>query len=129
MNINFKEASTKRGIVMTVTGFIALYQMIFGQGVTDIDALLARVEWWLGMGLTAVGLLGFLPDEPPRNPLERTRETDPTLIPPVDLQGRSEPESIPPDLRLRIELPPGHRTQAGLDERGSAHEWHGFNDQ
>ncbi len=76
MKINFKEASTKRAIVMTITGLVTLYQIAFGSGSPDIDALLARVEWWMGIGLTIVGMFGFLPDQPPRTGQERTRATD-----------------------------------------------------
>ena len=80
MKINLKEASTKRGLVMTVTGGIVLYQVVFGSGVADVDALVAKVDWWLGVGITLVGLLGVtLPDEPKQ----------PTL-PPIELQGQSE---------------------------------------
>lgn len=87
MKINFKEASTKRAIVMTITGMVTLYQIVFGSGSPNIDALLARVEWWMGIGLTIVGMFGFLPDQLPRTGQERTRETD---LPKIELQGRSE---------------------------------------
>ena len=73
MNINLREPSTKRGIVMLITGGMVVYQTFWGSGQIDIDSLLARVDWWLGIGLTIVGMLGFLPD---RDPEKRTRETD-----------------------------------------------------
>jgi hypothetical protein len=76
MKINFREASTKRAIVMTITGLITLYNIIFGSGASDMDVLIHRVEFWLGTGLTIAGMFGFLPDQPSRNPQERTRETD-----------------------------------------------------
>ena len=93
MNINFREASTKRGIVMVVTGCITLYNIMFGTGASDIDVLMHRVEWWIGIGITIVGMLGFLPDQPVRDPQERTRETDSPkdiYIPQISLVGRSE---------------------------------------
>jgi len=106
MNINLREPSTKRGIVMLITGATVLYQTFWGSGTVNIDAVLARVDWWLGIGLTIVGMLGFLPD---RDPEKRTRETD---LPPIELQGRSEsparrdadsasqPNSVDPDLSV-----------------------------
>jgi len=128
MNINLREPSTKRGIVMLITGATVLYQTFWGSGQIDLDTVLARVDWWFGIGLTIVGMLGLLPDNPPRDPQERTRETD---LPPIELQSRSVPESPvePADRRLRLDVPSDHRTQPDLDERGSAAPWHGFNDQ
>jgi hypothetical protein len=102
MKINFREASTKRAIVMTVTGCITLYNIIFGSGASDVDVLVQRVEFWLGTGLTIVGMFGFLPDQPTRDPQERTRETD---IPSISLVGKSESDeytgparAIPPNI-------------------------------
>lgn len=140
MNINLREPSTKRGIVMIITGSVVLYQTFWGSGQVNIDALSARIDWWLGVGMTIVGMLGLLSDVPPRNPQERTRETD---LPKIELQGHSEspsenrnadaadqPERVPPaDRRLRLDVPPGHRTQPESDERGSDESWHGFNDR
>lgn len=125
---------------MIITGCTVLYQTIWGSGPVNIDALFSRVDWWLGIGLNIVGLLGLLPDIPPRNPQERTRETD---LPSIELQGHSEspsenrpaatadqPERVPPaDRRLHLDVPPGHRTQSDRDERGSDESWHGFNDR
>lgn len=107
MKINFREPSTKRGIVMIITGGIVLYQIFWGSGSVDVDRILARVEWWLGVGLTLVGMLGLLPDQPPRNPQERTRATD---LPPIDFVGRAAP-----DERLRQSLPPGRHLDADAD--------------
>jgi len=99
MNINLREPSTKRGIVMLITGGVVLYQTFWGSGQIDIDTVLARVDWWLGIGLTIVGMLGFLPD---RDPEKRTRATDqdqptgtPTPFPPIELTGKSEPAEVP----------------------------------
>ena len=88
MRINFREASTKRAIVMTITGCITLYNITFGSGASDMDALIHRVEFWIGTGLTIAGMFGFLPDQPARDPQERTREAD---LPEINLVGRSEP--------------------------------------
>ncbi len=99
MNINLREPSTKRGIVMLITGATILYQTFWGSGQIDIDSVLARVDWWIGIGLTIVGMLGFLPD---RDPEKRTRETDHQpprqatplpSVPPllqIDLVGKSD---------------------------------------
>ena len=87
MKINFHEASTKRAIVMTITGCITLYNITFGSGASDMDALIHRVEFWLGTGLTIAGMFGFLPDQPARDPQERTHEAD---LPEIKLVGRSE---------------------------------------
>ena len=106
MNINLREPSTKRGIVMLITGATILYQTFWGSGTIDIDSVLARVDWWLGIGLTIIGMLGFLPD---RDPEKRTRATDDqpprqaTPLPPVqplpsiDLVGKSEVTETLPD--------------------------------
>lgn len=85
MNINLREPSTKRGIVMLITGCVVVYQTFWGSGQIDIDSLLARVDWWLGIGLTIVGMLGLLPD---RDPDKRTRASD---LPPTDLQSPRDP--------------------------------------
>ena len=87
MKINFREASTKRGIVMTITGLITLYNITFGSGASDMDALIHRVEFWIGTGITIAGMFGFLPDQPARDPQERSRETD---LSEISLVGQSE---------------------------------------
>ena len=92
MKINFREASTKRAIVMTITGCITLYNITFGSGASDMDVLIHRVEFWIGMGITIAGMFGFLPDQPTRDPQERTRETD---LPEISLVGRSESADVP----------------------------------
>ena len=114
MKINFREASTKRAIVMTITGCITLYNIIFGSGASDMDALIHRVEFWLGTGLTIVGMFGFLPDQPARDPQDRTRETDTpkeVYIPQISLVGRSDPvtENSP-------ETPPPVAFDGSVDE-------------
>lgn len=103
MNINLREPSTKRGIVMLITGVTILYQTFWGSGQIDIDSVLARVDWWFGIGLTIVGMLGFLPD---RDSEKRTRETDQDQstrtppLPPIELTAKSESSeefpAIPP---------------------------------
>lgn len=94
MNINFREPSTKRGIVMIITGCTVLYQTIWGSGVINIDVLFSHIDWWLGVGLNIVGMLGLLPD---RDSEKRTRATD---LPPIELQGRSE--SVTEDRRPAV---------------------------
>lgn len=140
MKINLREPSTKRGIVMIITGCTVLYQTIWGSGQMNIDALFSRIDWWLGVGLNIVGMFGLLPDSPPRNPQERTRATD---LPKIELQGHSEsvtenrngdaadqPERVPAaDRWLRLDVPPGHRTQPESDGQGSDESWPGFNDR
>lgn len=122
MNINLREPSTKRGIVMIITGCTVLYQTIWGSGPVNIEALFSRVDWWLGVGLNAVGILGLLPD---RDPEQRTRETD---VQPIELQSRSELPEFDAD-RMKLNIPPDHRTTPELEQRGSDPSWHGFNDQ
>jgi len=73
MNINLREPSTKRGIVMIITGCTVLYQTIWGSDQFNIDALFSRVDWWLGVGITVVGMLGLLPD---RDSEKRTQSSD-----------------------------------------------------
>lgn len=84
MKINLREPSTKRGIVMMITGCTVLYQTIWGSGQVNIDTLFSRVDWWLGVGLNIVGMFGLLPD---RDSEKRTRATD---LPNIELQGHSE---------------------------------------
>jgi hypothetical protein len=79
MKINFREPSTKRGIVMLLTGGIVLYQLFTGDEVR-IDDLAAKVEWWIGIGITVAGVLGLLPD---------TSSSSPAL-PPIEFVGRAE---------------------------------------
>ncbi len=101
MKINLKEASTTRGLVMTITGSIVLYRVVFGSGVPDIDVLLDKVEWWLGVGITLAGLLGVvLPDEPKQPPL-----------PPIELQ--SVPATDTHQLRHDVSAQPGSGQESG----------------
>ena len=125
MKINFREPSTKRGIVMIITGGVVLYQTFWGSGPVNIDALSARIDWWLGIGMTIVGMLGFLPD---RDSEKRTRATD---LPNIELQGRSEsvtedrrpaavdqPERFgSADVGVRLDVSPGHRPATEGDDR------------
>ncbi len=106
MKINLKEASTKRGIVMTITGVTVLYQMVFGSGSVDVDALLAKVEWWLGIGVTVAGLLGVvLPDEPKQ-----------PSLPPIELQGSAtgfQRYRDPDDDRVQPDVSPESQSPTG----------------
>jgi len=107
MQINLQEASTKRGLVMTVTGGIVLYQVVFGSGTPDIDALVAKVEWWLGIGVTVAGLLGVvLPDEPKQPPL-----------PPIELQSTAEFRRYrdPADDRVQPDVSPESQPPTGFN--------------
>lgn len=92
MNINLKELcrepSTKRGVVMFITGSVVLYQTIFGDGSVDISGMESRVEKWIGIGMMLAGLLGWLPDAPKEKVDEQSHQTD--QFPPIDLVGRSE---------------------------------------
>ena len=69
-----------------------------------------------------VGLLGFLPD---RDSEKRTRETD---LPPIELKSQSEFPEFDAG-RMKLNVPPVHRTAPELEQRGSDSSWHGFNDQ
>lgn len=126
LRFNLREASTKRGIALFIAGSAALYHLFFGAGEPpNLDALLARADFWLSVGAQLSGLIGmFLPDEPKNVHVER---------PPLALQGRSEPPvpAPPPGLLGRVhgitvDVPPGHRTRPDLDERDPLS---GFNDQ
>lgn len=82
--IKLNEGSTKRGISAVITGMITLYLIFKGQP-ADVDALLStvsgKVEFWIGVGLNIMGLLGiFLPDEPKTIKIE---------LPPLELQGKA----------------------------------------
>jgi len=131
MNINLREPSTKRGIVMIITGCTVLYQTIWGSGQVNIDALFSRVDWWLGVGLNIVGMFGLLPD---RDSEKRTRATD---LPNIELQGRSEaasedrrpavidqPERVGSvDVGVRLDVPPdafikGHEQSVRSNQDG-----------
>ncbi len=104
MKINLREASTKRGLVMTITGGIVLYQTVFGSGSANVDALLEKVEWWLGIGITLAGLLGVaLPDE-----LKQP------ALPPIELQGLFEFQRYrdPDDDGVRVDLPAESKTES-----------------
>lgn len=58
---------------------------------------------------------------------ERSTDRQPNL-PPIELQGRSESDPLP-EFDGGMRVPPGHRTQPELDDRGSHPDWHGFNDR
>lgn len=125
MNTNLREPSTKRGIVMLITGATILYQTFWGSGVIDIDSVLARVDWWIGIGLTLVGMLGFLPD---RDPEKRTRATDhqpsrqETPLPsvpenwPIELVGKSESADAP-------QPEPSHGVDDSVPRRRHTDDW------
>ena len=82
--IKLQEGSTKRGISAVLTGGITLYLVFKGQPV-DIDTIMqavsSKVDFWIGVGLNVIGLLGiFIPDEPKTVKIE---------LPSIDLVGRS----------------------------------------
>jgi hypothetical protein len=81
--VKLQEGSTKRGITAVITGVIVLY-LVFKGAPADVDTLTqvvsSKVEFWIGVGLNAIGLLGiFIPDEP---------KTVKTELPPIELQSR-----------------------------------------
>ena len=87
--IKLQEGSTKRGISAVITGMITLYLIFKGQP-ADVDALLStvsgKVEFWIGVGLNVMGLLGiFLPDEPKTIKIELPK----IELPPLELQGKA----------------------------------------
>lgn len=77
---NFREASTKRGIVWIVGGAWILIQAVRGESV-NADAIFNKLDFWLGVIMTLAGGLGLFPDEPKPVRVE---------LPPIDLQGRPE---------------------------------------
>lgn len=84
-SIKMNEASTKRGVVAVITGASTLYLIFKGQPV-DVDTLTTviagKVDFWMGIGLTVMGLIGvFLPDEP---------KTVQIQLPPIDPVGESQ---------------------------------------
>lgn len=91
--------STKRGFVMFVTGIAVLYNTWFGSANVDVlgieqyvTHIVERVMSWLGVGLTVVGMLGWLPDDPSpkRGPPGFNDASPPPPPPPIELQGRPE---------------------------------------
>ena len=78
--IKLNEGSTKRGISATITGCVVLYMVFKGQP-ADFDTILttvsSKVDFWIGVGLNVIGLLGmFIPDEPKTVKVE---------LPPIEL--------------------------------------------
>lgn len=92
MNIKalWREPSTKRGVVMFVTGGAVLYQAIFGSGEIDVVGMESRIERWIGIGMMLAGLLGWLPDAPKEKANESHSSDQTTQLPPIELVGRSE---------------------------------------
>lgn len=93
--IKLQEGSTKRGISAAITGGITLYLVFKGQP-ADSDAILqtvsGKVEFWIGVGLNAIGLLGiFIPDEPKTIKIE---------LPPIELVAQSLSAQAPPAGRV-----------------------------
>lgn len=82
--VKLQEGSTKRGISTTLTGFIVLYMVFKGQPVdfdTILQAVTGKVDFWVGVGLNVIGLLGiFIPDEPKTVKIE---------LPPTELVSKS----------------------------------------
>ena len=99
MNINFREPSTKRAIVWIIGGVVVLVQIIRGQAV-DADALLNRIDTWIGVAMTIAGLFGWLPDAPVEKPKD--------ALPPIELQAQPTPAA--PARQLHATVPP--RAQA-----------------
>lgn len=117
LQFNLSEASTKRGLAMFVAGSLALYHLFFGQGAApNVDAILERADFWLGVGAQLSGLIGmFVADEPKTVHIE---------LPPVQEMGVDAAPEPAGGLRPgALDVPPGHRTRPDLDERA------GFNDQ
>lgn len=103
---NFREASTKRGIVWIVGGGWIVYQAFRGNNV-DSEALFNQLDFWLGVIMTVAGGFGLLPDE--------TKPVNEEL-PPISLQGRSEsgdagarPQPVQPADQLRVSVPTDSR--------------------
>jgi len=66
MTINFREPSTRRGVVWLIGGGYILYKAFSGEAV-DVDHVINRVDFWLGVVMAIAGGLGLLPDaSPPR---------------------------------------------------------------
>lgn len=86
----WREPSTKRGVVMFITGGAVLYQAVFGSGDVDVAGMESRIERWIGIGMMLAGLLGWLPDTPKEKANESTAADQTTPLPPIDLVGRSE---------------------------------------
>jgi hypothetical protein len=81
----WREPSTKRGVVMFITGGAVLYQAVFGSGEIDVVGMESRIERWIGIGMMLAGLLGWLPDTPKEKSDEKTQ-----TLPPIEFVGRSE---------------------------------------
>lgn len=77
--INFREASTKRGIVWILAGLIVIYKTARGQNF-DINAMLDKVDFWTGIAMNIAGAFGLLPDE--KSTSVRVE------LPPVELVGK-----------------------------------------
>jgi hypothetical protein len=151
IQFNLREASTKRGLAMFVAGSVALYHLLWGTGDgPDLDAVLARADFWLGVGAQLSGLIGmFFADEPNTVRIELPPTTPPsplagdTAQPPSPLAGDTAQPPSPlagegrgggavtplPPRRLpgvTVDVPPGHRIAPDLDERRAPS---GFNDR
>lgn len=83
LRVNPGESSTQRGLVLFITGAVVLYHTFFGgDAAPDMEAILSRTEFWVGLGMQLSGLLGvFTPDNP---------KTVEIRLPPVELQSRSQ---------------------------------------
>jgi|APTNR8051073442_1049403.scaffolds.fasta_scaffold00443_19 hypothetical protein len=115
LQFNLGEASTKRGLAMFIAGSLALYHLVFGQGAApNVDAILERADFWLGVGAQLSGLIGmFVGDEPKTVHIE---------LPPAPALGVAAAPERAGGLRPNaLDVPPGPRPD--LDERA------GFNDQ
>ena len=122
---NFREASTKRGIVWIVGGVWVLIQAARGYAVNP-DAVFNQVDFWLGVIMTLAGAFGLLPDEPKTAPVE---------LPPIDLQARPESGdaalglgAMQPADQLRQPVSPDRRPGA-VDPNPSPRFGSGFGDR
>jgi len=80
----WREPSTKRGVVMFITGGAVLYQAVFGSGEIDVADMETRIERWIGIGMMLAGMLGWLPDASKEKADEKTQ-----TLPPIKFVGRS----------------------------------------
>lgn len=86
----WREPSTKRGVVMFITGGVVLYQTVFGSGDVDVAGMESRIEKWIGIGMMLAGLLGWLPDSPKEKANESHQSDQSSQLPKIEFVGRSE---------------------------------------
>lgn len=87
LGVAWREASTKRGLVLLIGGAAALYNAFAG-GHFDVNAIMSHADTWLGIAVTVAGLLGFfVKDEP---------STTHIVLPPIELQAQSDASAPSP---------------------------------